>query len=193
MPEFTSEARSLLGDPLSGTLSGAFDQMDWAEDEIDKARKLRPECADALHHAFRLLAPTAILQQASPAEFVYRSHYRELLERVASGQDTRPATDAEIACACAETSLIVPLNTAATGLYMRVWQRAFSGHRNPFTDLDDAGHYEAIAGSAIDDFETDTRRKLTAGDRTLKGAECAGRHHGDPAPGCRYYSQAKAA
>lgn len=153
MPEFTSEARSILGDHLSDTLSGAFAQMDWAEDEIEKAQKLHPECSDALYHAFRLLSPSDILQQASAAEFVYRSHYRELLGRVACGQDTRPGTDAEMACACAETSLIVPLNTAAAGLYIRVWQRAFPGHRNPFKDLDDAGHYEAIAGSAIDDLD----------------------------------------
>jgi hypothetical protein len=193
MPEFTSGARSLLGDPLSDTLSDAFDQTDWAEDEIEQARKLHPECADALYHAFKLLAPTAILQQARPAEFVYRSHYRELLERVASGQDTRPATDAEIACACCETSLAVPLNTAATGLYIRIWQRAFPGHRSTFKDLDDAGHYEAIAGSAIDDLETETRRKLTVRDRTLDGEKCTGLHHGEPAPGCRFYSHAEAA
>lgn len=193
MTDLTSEARSLLGDPLSDILSSVFDQTDWAEDEIEQARKMHPECADALYHAFRLMAPTAVLQQARPAEFVYRSHYRELLERVASNQDTRPATDAEIVCACCETSLVVPLNTAATGLYIRVWQRAFPGQRNPFVNLDDAGHYEAIAGSAIDDLETDTRRKLTSRDRTLKREHCHGWHHGDPAPICRYHGHVEAA
>jgi hypothetical protein len=193
MPELTindADVRSVLGDNVSDILSSVFDLMDWAEDEIEKAQKRHPECADALYHSFKLLTPSAILQQARPAEFVYRSHYRELLERVAKGEDTRPATDAEIVCMCCQASLITPLNTAATGLYMRVWERAFLGQRNAFKEIDDAGHYEAIAGSSIDAVEDETRRKLTIKDRTLKGEECGGRHHGEPANDCRYYHPA---
>ena len=181
------EVRHVLGDGLSDLLAGTFDLMDWAEDEIEQAQNRHPECADSLYHAFRLLTPSAILQKTSPGEFVYRSHCRELLERVADGQDTRPATDAEIACMCSEASLVTPLNTAATGLYMRIWARAFPGTRNAFTEIDDAGHYEAIAGSSIDRIEAETRRKLTITDRRLTGEDCAGRHHGVPAPDCRYY------
>src|SRR5437016_3464821 len=97
MPEETAILGSILAE-TTDFLAGLFDRMDWAEDEISKAQQRHPECADVLYHAFRLLTPSPIPQQASPAEFVYRSHCRELLERVASGQDTRPATDAEIAC-----------------------------------------------------------------------------------------------
>jgi hypothetical protein len=191
------EDNGILNTILAGTtdfLAGLSDRMNWAEDEISQAQERHPACADALYHAFRLLAPSPILQQAGPAEFVYRSHYRELLERVAAGQDTRPATDAEIACLCCEASLVAPLSTAAAGLYLRVWNRAFPGHRNPFKEAaDDAGHYEAIAGSRIDAIEAESRRKLTDRGRTLKDEECSGRHHGEPAPHCRYYSHAKAA
>jgi hypothetical protein len=193
MPEDNGTLNSILAE-TTDFLAGLSDLMDWAEDEIEKAQQRHSECADALYHAFRLLTPSPILQQASPAEFVYRSHYRELLERVASGQDTRPATDAEIACLCCESSLVASLNTAAVGLYMRVWNRAFPGHRSPFKEaVDDAGHYEAIAGSRIDDVEAETRRKLTDQGRTLRDEECPGRHHGEPAPNCRYHNQAKAA
>lgn len=193
MPEDNRALNSMLAE-TTDFLASLFDRMDWAEDEISKAQDRHPECADALYHAFRLLTPSPILQQASPAEFVYRSHCRELLERVASGQDTRPATDAEIACMCCEASLVAPLTTAAVGLYMRMWNRAFPGNGNPFREkVDNAGHYEAIAGSRIDDMEAETRRKLTDRGRTLKDEECPGRHHGEPAPGCRYHNQAKAA
>jgi hypothetical protein len=191
-----SEDNGILNSILAETtdfLSGLFDWMDWAEDEIEKAQERYPECADVLYHAFRLLAPSPILLLASPAGFVYRSHCRELLVRVASGQDTRPATDAEIVCACCEASLVTPLNIAAAGLYIRMWTRAFPGHRNPFGKVDGAGHYEAIAGSRIDDFEAEMRRKLTDRRRTLKDEDCFGRHHGEPAPCCRYHHEVKAA
>jgi hypothetical protein len=193
MPKITREARSILGDALSDVVSDAFDQMTWAEEEIEQAQRCHPERSATIYHAFELLVPSPVLQQVGPAEFVHRSHYRELLERVADGEDTRPATDAEIACACSEASRAVPLNTTATGLYIRVWRRAFPDQRNAFTKLDDAGHYEAIAGSDIDDLEADICRKLTVKDRTLNGRACSGRHHGEPVPDCPYYAQAKAA
>jgi hypothetical protein len=184
----SADIRPALGDILSDLLSSTFDLMDWAEDEIEKSQGKHPEHADALYHSFRLLTPSAILQKARPTEFVYRSHCRELLERVVKEEDTRPATDAEIVCMCAEASQMTPLNTAATGLYMRMWSRAFPGMRNTFREIDDAGHYEAIAGSGIDACEEETRRKLTVKDRMLTGEDCPGRHHGRPAPGCPYYA-----
>lgn len=179
--------RSVLGNTLSDLLAGTFDLTDWAENEIEKAQKRHPESWDVLYHSFRLLTPSAIIQKVKPAEFVYRAHCRELLEQVARGKDTRPATDAEIACMCSEASLATPLRTSAVGLYMRVWNRAFPGQRSPWKEIDDAGHYEAIAGSEIDAAEAETRRKLTIKDRTLKDEDCPGRHHGEPAPRCRYY------
>jgi hypothetical protein len=57
-------------------------------------------------------------------EFVYRSHCRELLDRAARGEDTRPGTAAECCIALSETSLRVPLRTSAAGLYARMWTRA---------------------------------------------------------------------
>lgn len=179
--------RSVLGDSRSDCLSSTFALMDWAEDEIEKAQKRHPESWDALYHSFRLLTPSAIIQKVKPAEFVCRAHCRELLERVATGGDTRPATDAEIACMCSEASLVTPLRLPAVGLYMRVWNRSFPGQRSPWKEIDDGGHYEAIAGSEIDAAEAETRRKLTIKDRTLKAEDCPGRHHGERAPSCRYY------
>jgi hypothetical protein len=80
------------------------------------------------------------------------------------------------------------LTTVATGLYMRMWNRAFPGQRNPFKTVDDAGHYEAIAGTRIDDFEAEARRILTIKDRTLTEPGCNGLHHGQPAADCRYFT-----
>jgi hypothetical protein len=95
-------------------------------------------------------------------EFVYRSHCRELLQRVAAGEDTRPGTAAECCIACCETSQHAPMNIGGVGFYMRMWSKA------SFPDLDfPREHHEAIAGEVIDDHERDIRRKLSCDWRQL--------------------------
>jgi len=53
-------------------------------------------------------------------EFVLRAHFRELLERVAWGEDTRPGTNVECLLAIAQVAMEVPLNGAAAGFYLRM-------------------------------------------------------------------------
>lgn len=67
-----------------------------------------------LWRAFRLLRPTGAMD--SKAEFVYRAHCRDLLDRVARGQDTRPATDVEMVVALCQVGLAVPMHGVAVGL-----------------------------------------------------------------------------
>ena len=185
-PEVLSD---LLGTELAGSLSNLFSQMDWAEDEVEAAQKLRPKDADALYHSFGLLAPSHPLMST---EFVYRSHVREILRRVGRGEDTQPGTWAEIACAMHDVSLEAPIHGAAFGLYARAWNRAFP--TKPFPDqADTIEHTEGLYGSQIDDLEAEARHKLSVSDRTLKNEECSGSHHGEPTTGCRYYHDQKEA
>lgn len=140
---------------LGGGLSGLFGCMEWAEEEIAKARARHPRHADRIYHSFLLLTPT---HQLMRAEFVYRAHCRELLDRVAAGEDTRPGTAAEVCCAISAVSLASPLRSAAAGLYMRMWQAA--GFPD-FPEFAEAGyHHEALEQSVIDDHEQVTRRRL---------------------------------
>ncbi|WP_344099944.1 hypothetical protein [Myceligenerans crystallogenes] len=155
-----------------GLAEGPLSQAKWAEQEIAAAIGRHPAQRDLLFHGFALLTPTHALMST---EFVARSHFRELLERLAIGADTRPGTAAEICCACCDASLTAPLTSAVTGLYLRMWAKAFPGV--PVTDLGD--HYEAIEGSAIDVLETSSRRALTRTDRTLTTITCTGVHHGE--------------
>ncbi|GAA3852424.1 hypothetical protein GCM10022243_17610 [Saccharothrix violaceirubra] len=154
-------------------------QFLWAEDEIDEATHRHPTKADLLHHSFALLTPTHPLMAT---EFVHRSHCRDLLDRVAAGTDTRPATAAELCCASCEASQIAPLTRAATGLYFRMWAQAFP-HLPHASDL--LPHLEAVDGDRIDDLETHHRRTLSIPTRTLGPVECSGLHHGKPTK-CRY-------
>lgn len=138
---------------LHNELADIFAAIDWAEDEIAKARKRHPGRPE-LWATFELLLPTHDLMRT---EFVYRAHCRELLERVAARKDTRPATDAELALACAGASQLAPLTEAATGLYFRVWSRAFPSRA--VVDEHTRSHYEALHGERIDTLERTTRTK----------------------------------
>ncbi|UUV32155.1 hypothetical protein NQK81_01520 [Amycolatopsis roodepoortensis] len=149
---------------LFGAIAQAFDLLRLAEDEIVQARSRHPLHNDLLHHSFSLLAPNFALERMR-FEIVYRAHCRELLDRVAAGEDTRPGTAAEVCCAMYNTSLLSPLTSAATGLYIRMWQRAGLPE---LEELTEAGrHHEALEKSVIDDHETFARRKLAMPDRRL--------------------------
>jgi hypothetical protein len=155
-------------------LAGIFEHMDIAEDEIATARRRHPDAGDRLYHSFSLLIATHERMEYEP---VYRSHCRELLDRVAAGEDTRPGTAAEVCCALHDVSLITPMRSSAAGLYARMWQSARLPNIPELTALSE--HHEALEGSRIDDHESMTRRKLAVPTRTLDTIECRGMHHGE--------------
>jgi hypothetical protein len=145
-------------------LGPIFEQMGWAEDEIEQAQYRHPDQAALLWTTFRLMVPTQDLMRT---EFVYRSHCRELLERAARGQDTRPGTAAELVIVCCHTSQLAPLNTTGAGLYMRMWGKAFPD-QPAFEDVADRlDHYEALKGEVMDEQEATMRQKLVQPWRTL--------------------------
>lgn len=164
---------ALIGDGLGGVV----ERMEWAEEEIENARVRHPQAADQLYHAFQLLQPNSALDRAMSTEFVYRSHCRELLDRVAAGADTQPGTAAEVCSALCAVSLASPLRSSAAGLYMRMWQTAGFPEIPGVTEID--GHHEALEGSAIDEDEQFARRKLAMANRRLGDIVCSGHHRGE--------------
>ena len=183
---FNSAAvNEILGD-VGGMLESAFAAMEWAEDEIEAARRRYPEASDRIYHSFKLLVTTHELMST---EMVYRSHAREILARVAAGQDTRPGTAAEVCCLSHDASLLAPLTTTAAGLYARMWQLAgFPGNH-----WDESGeHYEGLYGRQIGDLETEARSKTSVADRKLGDIDCQGMHHGAEVS-CQYATRELAA
>jgi hypothetical protein len=148
-----------LDDLLPGGFMEVFDaamsSMAIAEGLIEELSREHPESADLIWHSFSLLRPTHDLMHKT--DMIYRSHCREILQRVIDGADTRPGTAAECCIVCCKTSQIAPLTVAGVGTYMRMWQAA---------GLPDTGagvsaeHHEAIRGPAIDEHERMMRRKL---------------------------------
>lgn len=172
----SADLHALIDGILADT-APIFAAMDWAEEEIAAACRRHPGHADALYHAFKILLPRDI-GPGMGTEFVYRGHARELLERVATGADLRPATAAEIVLALVETSLRAPMHGAAAGLYFRMWQAAFPDNALTRAHAGQQVHYERLHGPRIDAFEADLRQKLRDPDRQVGDIDCAGRHHG---------------
>ncbi|MCK9877856.1 hypothetical protein MXD59_19090 [Frankia sp. Ag45/Mut15] len=162
-----------------GGVADALVQAQWAEEEIEAAGKRHPGQQDLLFHSFTLLVPT-LTRMAT--EFVYRSHCREILERVVRGEDTGRGTAAEVCCLCADISRTVPLTSPAAGLYFRMWAIAFPGR--PIAE-DRRMHHEALDGSRIDDFENLARARLSVAGRRIGSFECTGKHHGQRVS-CRF-------
>jgi hypothetical protein len=165
-----------------------FGHLTWAGDEITQAQARHPDAADILWHAWPLLGRRDIGTATMAIEFVYRGHVRELLDRLAAGQDTRPATDAEICLVCSEMSLQAPLTHAAAGLYFTCWLRAFPG--NPVFDgqADEAEHAARSDGYEMRELERMTRRRATVPARVLpKDLHCDGNHDGTEVA-CRFAS-----
>lgn len=162
-----------LLDNLSDPLNRLFDQMEWADEEISKAIQRHPHAADTLHHSFALLRPPR--DPRMHTAFVYRSHCRELLDRVAHGEDTRAGTAVEIVIAMCEVGKVTPLNATGYGLVFRMWATAFP-HR-PEIDVN-RQYREKLHGSDIDGAEAFARAVMAVPDRALGEIECLGRHHG---------------
>lgn len=76
-----------------------------------------------------------------------------------------------------QVSFAAPLEPAAHGLYLRMWQTAGFPELTELTEA--SHHHEALQKATIDDHEQLVRRKLAVADRRLGDITCSGRHHGE--------------
>src|SRR5690606_26724212 len=116
------------------------------EDEIARAQARHPEHADTLYHSFALLCSAA--SERMGVEAVYRAHAREILERVATGQDTRPGTAVEVVIGLLAAASTAPLSHEGFGLCARLWISAGLPEHGDFADRLD--HIEALHADRID-------------------------------------------
>jgi len=159
-------------DELMSETGAVLDQIEIAEEEIEAAMKRHGErpperAADGtvigdtgpIWQSFMLLQPT---HDRMSTEFVFRAHCRELLGRVAAGEDTRPGTGPELILALGASSMLAPLNSASAGLYLKLFKSSFPDQAcELFRSLDrDVEDYEHLFGQQIADAETFLRSKL---------------------------------
>ena len=175
MDSTTASAADILGE-VTQSLDGIFERMAWAEDEIARAQARHPEHADKLFHSFSLLSGAQGSERMG-MEAVYRAHARELLERVAVGEDTRPGTAVEVIIGLLAAATVAPLSHAGFALCARLWILAGLPDHEEFTDK--LQHLEALHADRTDREETDARRACRSDDRKLGAIECEGMHHGE--------------
>lgn len=163
-----------VGEMLQGLLSGDmlsnFRQMEWADDEVERAQERHGETGKGpIYQAFPSLA--CISQPYMEPEIIFRAHCREILDRVAAGQDTRPGTDSEILGVLVDASLTIPLAPHLVCLYFRLVTKLFP----PDLIEEFAVHvaemdlesYERIHGERATDEQEHIRKHLT---RERRGA-----------------------
>jgi len=162
--------QELLPHALASRLQNFFDLVAIAEEEIAAAIQRYPQQAVALWDQFKMLSPSAALSRLTSQ--VYRAHCRELLERVAAGEDTRPATLAEILVTVSDESLAYAFNALGVGVYAHCWRAVWAGAPNPIAD-DQLAEMEAAARSQYgrDEIAAEIaalRRKLAEPARRLR-------------------------
>jgi hypothetical protein len=162
----------------------AFGPVMWAEEEADKvAAASPPDVADLIYHTIPMMRPP---QGMPVVERNIRSHARELATRAAAGGDLRWPTAVEVCCIASAASLRAPFNEEGTGLYGRVFARAFPELESPMAEI--TAYQEKMHGPQIDDLERtfgrqfanrNPRRRIVDGrGRPLPTITCKGLHHG---------------
>lgn len=97
----------LEGAAVGVSIGQVFSCMGIAEEEISAYQRRHRSRAQKANRAFRWLLPSDLLRGKS--EKVYRAHVRELIDRVARGQNPIPLTKAEVLSLLSAQSLIAPL------------------------------------------------------------------------------------
>jgi hypothetical protein len=121
--DLTTDLLGIFTPGEANTISGIFKRMDIAEQEIAAAQERYPEKADLLWECFAMCKPPDLLD--GKADVMYRAHCRELLERVAEGEDVAEPTNAELMAAFSLVSPATPLTDAATFAYVQLFRSVF--------------------------------------------------------------------
>lgn len=161
----STELAEMLAD--LGYAKRVCDTLEWAQSEIEKAQARHGEQGmGPLWNSFTLLQHTHEMLLREP---LFRAHCREILERVARNEDTRPGTDAEMIVPLHKISLVTPMNSAAACLYFRLLARSVPELARAASAEIDLPAYEKIHGRAADEYEAELRDRLRNDSRTKRG------------------------
>lgn len=146
---------SLLGPEVRAEFNeirAIFRMCEIAEEEIEDCCKRHGEPANRdsaiWRQSFLVCKPPEHVIFVGLREEVFRSHCRELCERVANGADTRLGTEAEVMLGLKGASLIAPLNSHACGLYAYCFKRILGEYADEQLKeaLDEMERYEDWKG-----------------------------------------------
>jgi len=150
-------------DVNTNTITDAFSRMDVAEEEIQRAQQVYPDQSDRLWCAFHLLCPPSILN-GRPVE-MYQAYCRELLERIATEEDTTLGTNAECLIALSEASLRSPMTQTAKALYFDLFKAVFGEDVIDKLDIAKGAQYMVAQPVFKEELLQDIRKKIRVPDR----------------------------
>jgi hypothetical protein len=173
--------QEVLGDSILNAITVGLEFNRISEKQVEKMMRRHGEkppagvgtpyfdrsMAGPIWLAHSLLRPTGDMTEHAP--MVYEAHCREILERVVAGEDTRPGSAPEMILALSQTSMIAPLTSAATGLYLSLFTSTFPGHEAALRIEGGAtlADYERMHGQQIHEHFALLRKKLTQPWRTV--------------------------
>ena len=147
-----SEVMKMVGytDADLGTISGIFERMEIAEEEINRGKEQWPENETVIHSLFSMCMPTPLLREL--ADVMYRGHCRELVKRVGEMDitdkvkkiDLSLGTDSELCGIFSDASIRSPLGVLHTRIYLEAFTRV-TGHdiyEGTGIDVPDITQYE---------------------------------------------------
>jgi len=144
-------------------LEPIFERIAIAEGQISAAKERDPANAERYDASFMLLVPTDTIL----SDRLYTHHCREILGRVAVGEDTRPGTNAEVLGALSMATNIAPPGRTLSLAYARLFEEIMPEHGELADTLTDSVGKEHYPGDVDELIET-TRRKLSVADRVRR-------------------------
>lgn len=108
---------------LGRDIAGIFEHMKIAERVIARKQKEHPSKVAIISDAFKYLAGNEHF--TGKASRLYEAHCEEIIERVITGLNLSPGTDAEIASVLSELSLQAPLNSDHAYVYQTMFKKVF--------------------------------------------------------------------
>ena len=159
-----------MTDILPTEIITIFKLMEIAEEEIQAAVETRPLESVTINRTFRLCCPKMVLFGSRHPD-LYRSHVRELIERVVNGDDTRPGTKAEVLATLSQISFVSTLVDSAHTLMARLMKEVMPGYEPP---TDDNWIAQEPWPGAVDKELAGMRHKLVDPERLLESAPGGG-------------------
>jgi len=105
-------------------LRTSFQQFKWATQELEAAKERHPETdPKVFDDEFVIVKPAVEHTGLLAPEPVYRHHARELFDRLAAGEDTSKATEAEIFGLLIEGMQLTPFCDGLTALHVSLAQK----------------------------------------------------------------------
>jgi hypothetical protein len=123
-----------------------------ADQTVREMQEVYPDFADIIDQTFKTLTPTEPLMDKSPE--LFKAHCRELVFRRISGENIKPATDAEIISAISDLSLRAPLKRDCVYVMQKLFKKLFPDRLKELPEIQ-----ESYKGSHFK-IEMDLRRNL---------------------------------